>query len=78
MDNATAAILDYIMTTPENFNPNLFREFLTNEDALNNLVMAYQKKISQTEESSLEGPGGIEFPMPLNPGVGDGGGGNMI
>lgn len=46
MDNATAAILDYIMTTPENFNPNIFREFLTNEAALENLVMTYLKKIN--------------------------------
>lgn len=49
MNIEIAAILDYIMTTPENFNPNIFREFLTDPVARENLVMTY------FEKNTLEG-----------------------
>lgn len=66
MEIAIAAILDYIMSTPENFNPNLFREFLTDEDAIGNLVMAYREKIKEEEGEETHDKDELSLP-PTDP-----------
>lgn len=38
-----AAILDHIMSTPENFNPNIFRDIMANPEPL---VYTYMQKNS--------------------------------
>lgn len=50
------AISDYIMTTPGNFNPNILRETLTNEDALHALTATYIEKIGKGSGESEEIP----------------------
>lgn len=57
------AISDYIMTTPGNFNPNILRETLTNEDALHALTATYTEKIGKGSGESEE--------IPLGPAIED-------
>lgn len=67
----TEALIDYIATTPQNINYNIFREIIkaTILDENHPYFTYYEEKISQTEEPS-EGLGEKDSPLEPNPGSG--------